>query len=556
MLKKSFRVLITSVGRRVELVQAFKNAAENLNFDLLVYGSDLSENAPALYFCDRVIITSKISSCNYISELLDVCLREKIDMLIPTIDTDLLLLAQNKKIFEKQGTLVMISAEDKISLCRDKRKTWKLFTSCGLLSPHTTDDVSKYSGEFPCFIKPLDGSSSINAFKIYNDTDLKIRADQIGEYIIQPYIEGKEYTVDIFCDFTGNPIYITPRERIAVRAGEVLKTRINNDREIVSECIELIKHFNPCGAITVQLIREKETSKNYYIEINPRFGGGAPLSMKAGANSAEMALRLLAGQQCKFTPEAALEGSIYSRFDQSVCVGSGYTVNTSDTSKKEIKAVIFDLDDTLYSEKEYVYNGFKAIESLLNNRIPNVFDKLVKAFEQGFSAIDYVLADADQTELKDECLRAYRTNILPLTLYKGVPYLLECLKKKEVKLGMITDGRPDGQTAKIKALGLNNFVDDIIITDTLGGPQFRKPNDIAFRIMRERMKLPYANMVYVGDNAAKDFTAPSKLGMKCIMLRNENGLYKNNCMHFDERRNIHIVDSISQLTTALIGPEG
>lgn len=79
--------------------------------------------------------------------------------------------------------------------------------------------------------------------------------------------------MDIFCDLQGNPIYITPRERLAVRSGEVLKTRIALDERIIEECRELVRRFEPCGPITVQLIREKETGEDYYIEINPRYGG-------------------------------------------------------------------------------------------------------------------------------------------------------------------------------------------------------------------------------------------------------------------------------------------
>ena len=111
-------------------------------------------------------------------------------------------------------------------------------------------------------------------------------ACKIADYIIQPFISGREYTVDIFCDYEGNPIYITPRERLAVRAGEVLKTQICQNDKMIAEMKTLVADYKPSGAITVQLIQDQATGDNYYIEINPRFGGGAPLSMKAGANSA------------------------------------------------------------------------------------------------------------------------------------------------------------------------------------------------------------------------------------------------------------------------------
>lgn len=84
---------------------------------------------------------------------------------------------------------------------------------------------------------------------------MKVYVEQVGDYIVQPFIEGTEYTVDIFCDYEGNPVYITPRIRPAVRSGEVLKTEIALDEMIIAECRELIAGFQPCGPMTVQLIR-------------------------------------------------------------------------------------------------------------------------------------------------------------------------------------------------------------------------------------------------------------------------------------------------------------
>ena len=187
-------------------------------------------------------------------------------------------------------------------------------------SPHPVSDWKEYKEGYPAFIKPKDGSSSVFAYKVDNETELKAYAEQVPDYIIQPFVEGTEYTIDVFCDFEGKPIYITPRIRLAVRAGEVLKTKIIQDDKIISEIKQLIDDYRPCGQITVQMIRKKSTEEDYYIEINPRFGGGAPLSMKAGADSAEALLRLLQGEKLQYMQYAAEDGAIYSRFDQSVRV--------------------------------------------------------------------------------------------------------------------------------------------------------------------------------------------------------------------------------------------
>ncbi|MBP3360690.1 MAG: ATP-grasp domain-containing protein [Clostridia bacterium] len=313
-------ILFTCVGRRIELIQAFKTAAENLKTNLVIHGTDTTNTAPALFFCDIPHIVPKIKNPAYIPKLLEICREGKVDALIPTIDTDLLILSENKESFEKVGTKVLISNPEAIRICRDKRITGNFFGNCGLSYPRTFDNAADYSMNYPCFIKPKDGSSSIFAYKVNNERELMTYAVQVPDYIIQPYIEGTEYTVDIFCDFEGNPIYITPRVRLAVRAGEVLKTQILHDTRIIEEALSITEKFKPCCAITVQLIKESVTGENYYIEINPRFGGGAPLSMKAGANSAEALIRLLKKEKLSYQSNAAENNAVYCRFDQSIKV--------------------------------------------------------------------------------------------------------------------------------------------------------------------------------------------------------------------------------------------
>ena len=112
-----------------------------------------------------------------------------------------------------------------------------------------------------------------------------------------------------------------------------------------------------------------------------------------------------------------------------------------------------------------------------------------------------------------------------ISLYEDAKQLLINLKNKGVPLGIITDGRVEGQCAKIKALEIEKYIDYIIITDELGGISFRKPNEKAFVMMQEHFGVPFGEMVYIGDNPRKDFIAPQKLGMKSIHFANKDGIY-------------------------------
>jgi len=193
-----------------------------------------------------------------------------------------------------------------------------------------------------------------------------------------------------------------------------------------------------------------------------------------------------------------------------------------------LKAIVFDLDDTLYSEKEYVRSGYRAIAKQLP-QVEQMEKKLWAAFVDKKSAIDEVLTAEGiySDELKQMCLYVYRFHQPDIHLYTGVSELLQSLRSEGFLLGIITDGRPEGQRAKIEALGLDALVDHIIITDELGGIEYRKPNSIAFVLMQETLGVAFEEMCYIGDNMGKDFVAPEMLNMRSIWLRNPDGIYYN-----------------------------
>ena len=187
----------------------------------------------------------------------------------------------------------------------------------------------------------------------------------------------------------------------------------------------------------------------------------------------------------------------------------------------DMDVVIFDLDDTLYSEKEYIRSGFVEV----GNMYPFIHDlpnRLWNAFLDGKPAFDFVLSQEGLIREKEKCLDIYRNHFPHIHLYPGVKEMIYRIKANKM-VGIITDGRPEGQRAKIKALGLEN--ENVVITDELGGIEYRKPCEKAFVLMKEYFRTDFSRMAYVGDNMKKDFTAPVKLGMRSIFFNNVDGLY-------------------------------
>lgn len=324
---KMINVLILSAGRRVELVEAFKKAAKDANIESKVIAGDLSDIAPAIYFADENYVIPRINTEGYLEAIIEICNKENVSLIVPTIDTELLVLSENKELIEsKTNAKVLVSDKESIKICRDKKKTSSFFEKYKIGSPReiTKEEIDKGDINFPLFIKPLDGSSSINTFKVNNNEELKFFYNYIEKPIVQEYIEGDEFTIDMFLDFNSNLIAILPRLRIATRGGEVLKAKTVCDQEIIDEVKKILNNIRFIGHITIQCMKTKEGIK--FIEINPRFGGGAPIGIKAGVNSPYFLYKLLNGEIV--APVTSYkENLIASRFDRAVFLENGSPIN-------------------------------------------------------------------------------------------------------------------------------------------------------------------------------------------------------------------------------------
>ena len=315
----AINLLILSAGRRVELINCFKRAKERLEIEGMVVAADCSDLAPALYFADKPVLVPRISEgMGYVDAIISICRQDDIKLVIPTIDTELLLLSEQKEYIEKNcDAKVLVSDNAVIKACRNKINTQEFMEANGFLVPRmlTPKEAMKEDAKYPLFIKPLDGSSSINAFKVNNQKEMATYLELVENPIIQEFIEGKEFTIDVFLDFTGKIISMVPRVRIATRSGEIAKGKIVKDVEIIQDVKRLMETLKPIGHITVQCMKTKRGIE--YIEINPRFGGGAPMSIMAGADSCENLYRLLRGESLKYNDNYR-ENVTFLRFDSSI----------------------------------------------------------------------------------------------------------------------------------------------------------------------------------------------------------------------------------------------
>ena len=286
------------------------------------------------------------------------------------------------------------------------------------------------------------------------------------------------------------------------------------------------------------MLREEHTNKDYFIRMEPWYHQASTVSIKAGADAPYAALSMMLGEPMEYKEDAADDNVIFTRFEKSVCLNTREEPIVEIHDFKDlyhldegIGSVIFDLDDTLYSEKDYVRSSFRVVERMLPE-VNNIFNKLCAALEKGQPPLETVLKDAGMysDELLLKCREAIRDHKPEISLYEGVKELFFELHTQKRSIGILIDGTPKVQRAKIEALGLDKMADEILITDELAGHgnvmEFRKPNDLPFLIMRKRLEIPCRNMAFVGDDIEKDFIAPKALGMECYWKKNEDGLYE------------------------------
>lgn len=280
----ALNVLILSCGRRVELVQAFKSELAARLPGAQVLATDLMpEISAACHAADRAFPAPRVTDPEYHSFLLDLCIREEVGLVIPTIDTELLELAQNRDHFYSHGVKLVISNETLVSACRDKRQTSTLFTDIGIDTPRIYD---RSALNYPCFVKPYDGSRSVGAMFLPDAESVTSAILDDPKMMFMEFIDcaHQEYTVDAYYDRHGTLKCLVPRERLEVRDGEVNKgvTRKNYVYHYLAE--KLSKVQGARGCLTIQLFAKAEGPRYAALEINPRFGGGFPLTYAAGGN--------------------------------------------------------------------------------------------------------------------------------------------------------------------------------------------------------------------------------------------------------------------------------
>ena len=294
-------VLITSAGRRTTLLKAFRHAVEKRNGR--VFAGDMDPLAPALYFAHGAFKLPPVTSPEYGDSLVEIVSEKDINVIVPTIDTELPILASLRDKFLKIGCHVVVSSRDLVDIAQDKWKTVRFFKDKGISVPRSWLPDADESGELEkgvglpevVFIKPRNGSASQYTFRIKKE-EVSAFSKVVPSPIVQEYLPYTEITVDALLDLQGNLVHYVPRKRIRTVGGESIQGVTLGDHDVRAWLINLlniISELGGIGPITVQYFSSPEGP--ILSEINPRFGGGFPLTLAAGGDYPEWILQMVEG---------------------------------------------------------------------------------------------------------------------------------------------------------------------------------------------------------------------------------------------------------------------
>lgn len=286
-MRRDIRLLVTSAGRRVELIQCFRAAARQLGAHIEIVACDLNPAlSSACRVADRAHAAPPVADPGYVEFLLDLCRRSAIDLVVPTIDPELAPLSAARERFAEAGAVVAVSAPAVVEIARDKLKTAEFLAAHGVPTPRTADLAelrrAPQAWEWPLLAKPRHGSAS-KGIRLLQSPDELDDWRESEPMIAQELLRGKEYTVNMFFDAAGALRAAIPHERLQIRAGEVEKGVTRRLPELTELARKLAAALPGArGALCFQAIAAPSGRLGVF-ELNARFGGGYPLAHHAGA---------------------------------------------------------------------------------------------------------------------------------------------------------------------------------------------------------------------------------------------------------------------------------
>lgn len=259
-----------------------------------IIGADCNPDAIGKEFCDKFYTVPRGGDVNFIDEIIKICKKEKVDCVISGPEEEVESFSKNKDKFLKNGILLLVPDYQSFEIVSDKKMIGEFFERNNIPTPKI---FNIHNPEFPLILKPRRGRGGKGVIKILDRKQLQNSLKDNKDFILQEFIDGQEYTIDVFCDQNGQPLSIVPRKRLQTESGISMDGITVYDKEIIDYCEKIAKAIKISGPSCIQGIKGKDGMK--FIEINARFGGGSILSIKADKGVLDNLLAMIRGRKTK-----------------------------------------------------------------------------------------------------------------------------------------------------------------------------------------------------------------------------------------------------------------
>jgi carbamoyl-phosphate synthase large subunit len=282
------RVLITGVGgpSGICLLRALTERP------VVLFGGDIDRYAAGLYLLpsERRAILPRGEDPGFADTLLELCTAQRIQIVIPTVDSELIPLSERCERFEQAGVRLILAPLQTLRVCLDK---WRLHRHCTghVLTPETVladESLNPASVSLPVIVKPRVGSGSRGIQRVDRVDELD-RVPRDGSLLVQELLPGPEYSLDVLATSTGRVIAVVPRERLKVDSGIAVTARTRHDPRLEAFGREVAELIGLTGVANVQ-VKEDTRGEPALLEVNPRFPGTMALTIASGPDMAWLAL--------------------------------------------------------------------------------------------------------------------------------------------------------------------------------------------------------------------------------------------------------------------------
>ena len=257
-----------------------------------IVSTDANPLSAGFYLSDSFRVVPKASDPVFYAAVTQLIAEERVDIIFPTSGFDIYEYGRHKMELEQRGVVVAMSDIDAMTTCANK---WLFYLKTHGIFPLPETSMALANWQvFPCFIKPVLGKGSRDSYRCNDSEELRFYTSRVRDLIVQEYLPGEEYTVDVLSDLEGTPLLAVPRIRLETREGISTKGQVIKDHEIEGLCLEMARHLGLKGPTCMQLKRDRAGTLKF-LEVNSRIGGGMMFTTLAGVNIPKLLLDLIAG---------------------------------------------------------------------------------------------------------------------------------------------------------------------------------------------------------------------------------------------------------------------